>query len=60
TAPGMSGISYTMIQKVGPKATRRFLKLMNLVLKHSIFSRRWKVGQIFPIPKISEWDFSLA
>src|SRR5260363_364187 len=56
----MSGISYTMLQKAGPKATRRFLKLVNMVLKYSIFPRRWKVGQIFPISKMSEWNFSLA
>ena len=56
----MLGISYTMIQKAGPKATRKFLKLVNLVLKHSIFPRRWKVDQIFPVPKMSEWDFFLT
>src|SRR5260363_77122 len=60
TAPGMSEISYTMLQKAGPKATRRFLKLVNIVLKYSIFPRRWKVRQIFSIPKMSEWDFFLA
>jgi hypothetical protein len=49
-----------MIQKAGPTARREFLKLVNLVLKTAIFSKKWKVGQIFPIPKMSEWDLSLA
>ena len=60
TAPGISGISYTMIQKAGPKATTSFINLLNKILRSGIFPRRWKIGQIFPIPKMEEWELSLA
>ena len=60
TAPGASGISYTMLSKAGPVATKRLLELINAIFKSAIFPRKWKVGHIFPIPKMTEWDYSLA
>jgi len=60
TAPGLSGISYTFIKRAGPVATAAFLRLSNLVLDCGIMPRKWKVGQIFPIPKLVEWDYALA
>jgi ribonuclease HI/exonuclease III len=60
TAPGISGISYILIRRAGPKATKVFLFLINTILKSQIFPRKWKIGQIFPIPKMTEWDLSLG
>jgi hypothetical protein len=60
TAPGISGISYTLIRKVGSVASKIFLRLINAIVKTCIFPKKWKVGQIFPIPKIAEWDLSLG
>src|SRR5437868_5233318 len=60
TALGASGISYTMLSKAGLVATKRLLELINAIFKSAIFPRKWKVGHIFPIPKMTEWDYSLA
>jgi exonuclease III len=60
TAPGISGISYILIRRAGPKATKAFLLLINTILKTQIFPKKWKIGQIFPIPKMTEWDLSLG
>jgi hypothetical protein len=40
TAPGASGISYTMLQNSGPKAREKYLELANLVLETGIFPRK--------------------
>jgi hypothetical protein len=60
TAPEISGISYILIRKVGPKTTSVFLDLINDIIKTCEFLRKWKVGQIFPIPKMAEWDYALG
>jgi exonuclease III len=60
TAPGISGISYTLIRRVGPTATKALLFLVNTILEVQIFPRKWKIGQIFPIPKMAEWDLMLG
>jgi hypothetical protein len=60
TAPGISGISYTLIRRVGPRATKALLYLVNTILETQIFPKKWKIGQIFPIPKIAEWDLLLG
>ena len=60
TAPGISGISYTLIRRVSSRTNRAFLQLINIILKFCIFSKKWKIEQIFPIPKIAEWDLTLG
>ena len=40
TAPGASGISYTMLQNSGPKAKAKYLELANLILKTGVFPKK--------------------
>jgi ribonuclease HI len=60
TAPGMSGIGYTLLQKAGIEATHVFIILANLVIQEGLFPAKWKKGLIYPIPKSENWDYRLA
>src|SRR5260363_70527 len=59
SAPGISGIGYTLLRRIGPKTKAYILKLLNKILKEGIYPRKWKIGMIFLIPKIAEWDLTM-
>src|SRR5260363_37 len=59
SAPGLSNIGYTIIKKLGKKATKLLLDLLNTILMEGEMPKKWKVGMIFPIPKMAEWDLQL-
>src|SRR5260364_370590 len=52
SAPGISGIGYAFLRRIGPKTKAYILKLLNKILKEGIYPRKWKVGMIFPYQKL--------
>ena len=59
SAPGLSGIGYTLLKKLGKGAQEYIVNLLNLILQEGIYPKKWKAGMIFPIPKMAEWDLTL-
>ena len=53
SAPGGSGISYGMLQKLPELLFVLYWKLVVVCLERQIIPRCWKDGVIFPIPKAS-------
>jgi len=58
-APGISGISYTLIKHAGEKTQKIFRAFANLILGKGEMPKKWKVAQIYSIPKDVEWGYSL-
>src|SRR5260364_152207 len=59
SAPGLSNIGCTIIKKLGKKATKLLFDLLNTILMEGEMPKKWKVGMIFLIPKMAEWDLQL-
>ena len=59
TAPGLSGIDYTLIRKANLTTQEIFCKFVNLCLQTGEVPDKWKVAQIYLIPKGSDWEFNL-
>jgi hypothetical protein len=59
TAPGISGISYTLIKRAGKKTQDLFRAFADLCLEIGEIPMKWKVAQVYPIPKDVEWGYSL-
>ena len=51
SAPGSSGISYSLIRKADSLAQELFLALANKCIKERDIPTKWKVSQLYPIPK---------
>ena len=51
SAPGLSGISYLLIKKVGSIAQKVFRHLANIYICEREISVKWKLSQLYPIPK---------
>ena len=51
TAPGISGISYTLIKQAGKKTQEVFRAYANLCLETGEIPMKWKIAQVYPIPK---------
>ena len=60
SAPGSSRISYPLIRKAGSLAQELFLALVNKYIKEGNIPTKWKVGQLYPIPKEENWNYNLA
>src|SRR5438874_9764302 len=60
TAPGISEISYQLIKKVSPKTREYLVEFANKVICEGKFPKKWKLGQIYLIPKNTDWEFNLA
>src|SRR5437868_1716756 len=60
SAPGMSGISYPLIKKAGKVAQRVFIILADRCIAEGDIPLKWKLGQLYPIPKNKEWNYDLA
>ena len=54
SAPGTSGISYPLIRKVGSVAHKIFVILANKCIREGEILMKWKIGQLYPIPKNEE------
>jgi hypothetical protein len=59
TAPGISGISYILIKQAGKKSQKTFRAFANLVLKIGEMPKKWKIAQVYPIPKDVDWEYNL-
>jgi ribonuclease HI len=60
SAPGVSSISYPLIKKAGKIAQKIFLVLANRCLAEGDIPIKWKVGQLYPIPKNDDWNYNLS
>ena len=60
SAPGTSGISYPLICKARSLAQKIFLVLANKCLKEGDIPMKWKIGQLYPIPKSENWSYNLS
>jgi hypothetical protein len=59
TAPGISGISYILIKKAEKKTQEVFRSFADLCLEKGEIPIKWKIAQVYPIPKDVEWGYSL-
>ena len=59
TAPGISGISYILIKRAEKKTQEVFRVFADLCLKVEEIPTKWKIAQVYPIPKDVEWGYSL-
>ena len=59
TAPGISGISYILIKRAEMKTQKTFRAFADLCLDLGEILIKWKIAQVYPIPKDVEWGYSL-
>ena len=59
TAPGISGISYILIKRAEMKTQEVFRAFADLCLELGEIPIKWKIAQVYPIPKDVEWGYSL-
>ena len=59
TAPGMSGITYTLIQAASNKTQEIFRTFAEICIKTGNIPEKWKISQIYPIPKETNWQHDL-
>ena len=59
TAPGISGISYILIKRARKEAQKVFRTFADICLNLGEVPEKWKLAQIYPIPKDIEWEYSL-
>ena len=57
---GILRISYQLIKKVSLKTREYLVKFANKVICEGKFPKKWKLGQIYLIPKSTDWEFNLA
>jgi len=60
TVPEISGITYTLIQAAGIKTHEIFRTFAEICIKTGIIPEKWKISQIYPIPKEGEWHYNLS
>lgn len=60
SAPDISNISYKLIKKAGAKANDLFRQYTGLCYLLQNIPMKWKISQLYPIPKTYDWDFNLA
>src|SRR5260363_285750 len=60
TAPGVSGIVYPLIRQANYKVQVIFKNLAELCLRSGMVPDKWKISQIYTIPKGESWDYDLS
>ena len=60
TAPGMSGITYSLIQAGGASTQEIFRTLAEICIRTGRIPKKWKISQIYPIPKEGDWQYNLG
>src|SRR2546423_199896 len=59
TAPGISGITYLLIKKLHPSVHELLRSFAGKLYATALIPIEWKISQIFPIPKPTDWEFNL-
>src|ERR1043165_8837182 len=59
TAPDISGISYILIKRAEKRTQEVFRAFANLCLEAGEIPIKWKIAQVYPLPKDVEWGYSL-
>ena len=60
SAPGPSGIGYTMLKHLPESLNIVLRKLTFIVLQTGKVPVHWKVSQLYPIPKPKDWQHNLS
>jgi len=60
SAPGTSGISYPLIKKTSNIARLVFIALASKCIQKGDIPVKWKIGQLYPIPKGENWNYNLS
>jgi hypothetical protein len=60
SVPGVTGISYPLIKKAGAKAHSIFRILADRCIAEGNIPAKWKIGQLYPIPKGEDWNYDLS
>ena len=59
TAPGVTGIGYLLIKNTNIEVHKIFRRFASLCLTKSRIPDKWKLVQVYPIPKDDNWGFQL-
>ena len=60
TAPGISGITYSLIQAGSSKTQEIFRVFAEICIRTGRIPKKWKVSRIYPIPKEGDWQYNLG
>ena len=60
TAPGITGIIYSLIQAADIQSQEIFRTFAKICIKAGIVLKKWKISQIYPIPKGENWHYDLS
>src|ERR1043165_3372816 len=59
TAPGITGITYSLIQAADIQTQEIFRTFAEICIKSGLVPKKWKISQIYPIPKGEDWHYNL-
>ena len=59
-ALGISGIGYKLIKNINIESQKYLIDFANKIITKENFSKKWKLGQIYLIPKNVNWEYNLA
>jgi len=59
TAPGVSDIEYSLIKNASKETHELFRNFAGACIKLGRIPLKWKIAQIYPIPKSEEWGYRL-
>jgi hypothetical protein len=59
TAPGVSGITYTLLKAANISTQKIFRTFAWICIKKARIPDKWKISQIYPIPKDTDWGYDL-
>ena len=60
TAPGISGIGYVLIKVASPEVQRIFKKFAECCIRRGEILFKWRIAQIYSIPKDQDWGYTLS
>jgi hypothetical protein len=60
SALGISNISYILIKKAGVKVNELFRQYTGLCYYLQDIPEKWKISQLYLIPKTYDWDYNLT
>ena len=60
TVSGMSGITYSLIQAGSTKTQEIFRTFAEICIRTGRIPKKWKISQIYPIPKEGDWQYNLG